>query len=93
MNTTDSIETFILHYDPRIFPVQYSRIWAAPLWVDYSQVSALSHKDVKLSELLDVVDGELDVSLNLHIPKVPAVHGHHTSTQLGAHTNILCYLS
>lgn len=47
---------------------------------------ALGHKDVKLSELLHVVDGELDVSLNLHIAKIRTVHGHHTSTQLGAHT-------
>lgn len=67
--------------------LQYSRIWAAPLWVGCGQVSALGHKDVKLSEPLDVVDGELDVSLNLHGPKVPAVHGHHTATQLRAHTN------
>lgn len=78
-----------------IFLMQYSRIRAAPLWVNYSQVSTLSHKDVKLSEPLNVVDGELDVSLNLQVPKVPAVHGNHASTQLGANKlpNILYYQS
>ena len=62
----------------------YSRIWAAPLWVNCGQVSTLGHEDVKLSELLNVVDGELDISLNLNVPKVSAVHGHHAPTQLGA---------
>lgn len=67
--------------------MQYSRIRATPLLVDCSQVLALSHKDVKLSEALNVVNGELDAPLDLHIPEVTAVHGHHTSTQLGAQRN------
>lgn len=64
--------------------VQHLRIRAAPFWVGCSQVTTLSHKDVKLSQPLNVVDGELDVSLNLQVAKVPTVHGHHTSIQLGA---------
>lgn len=82
---TYSIKTSILEFVLCVFhQEQYSRIRAAPFWVDCSQVSALSHKDVELSEPLHIVDGELDVSLNLHISKVPTVHGHHTSAQLGA---------
>lgn len=60
--------------------VENARVGAVPLRVDCSQVAALGHKNVELSELLDVGDGELDASLNLH--EVAAVHGHHASTQL-----------
>lgn len=59
-----------------------SRVGAVSLRVDRSQVVALSNKDVKLAELLNVVDGKLDVALDLH--EVAAVHGHHASTQLRA---------
>lgn len=65
--------------------VQDWRVGAAPLWVDCGQVAALCHKDVKLPQSLDVVDGELDGSLNLN--KIAAVHGHHTPTQLRAGRN------
>lgn len=79
--------------DFRVLQVQYSRIRAAPLRVDCSQVYALGHKDVELSELLHIVDGEMDVSPNLHIPEVAAVHGHHATTQLGVNKNMfVCIL-
>lgn len=41
------------------------------------------HKDVELSQPLDVVDGELDASLHLQVAVV-VVQGHHTSTHLQA---------
>lgn len=40
------------------------------------------HEDVKLSQPLDVVDGELDASLHLQVPVVAVVQGHHASTYL-----------
>ena len=72
---------------PMWLPNQYSRIWAAPLWVYSSQVSALSHKNMELSEFLNIVDRELDVTLDLHTSIVTTVHGHHAATELGGQTH------
>lgn len=59
-----------------------SRVRSAPLEVGRSQVVATGHKDVKLPQLLDVVDGELDASLHLQVPVVTVVQSHHTSAHL-----------
>ena len=61
----------------------YSRVGTTPFWINSRQPLALRHKDVELCELLDIVDGELDVSSDVHIANFPAVHGHHTATPLG----------
>lgn len=64
------------------FHTRYSRIRSTPLGVGGSQVMTAGHKDVKLSQPLDVVDGELDAPLHLQVPVVAVVQGHHTSTHL-----------
>lgn len=71
-----------MQYDSKTFQTRYSRIRAAPFCVGGSQVLTASHEDVKLSQPLNVVDGELDAPLNLQVPIFPAVQGHHASTQL-----------
>lgn len=73
------MQSCVCHSTVDVFVECLSRVRAALLRVSGGQVLTLSHKDVEFSQLLDVVDGEYDVSLNL---QVPTVHGHHTSTQL-----------
>ena len=66
----------------------YSRVGTTPFWVNSCQSLALRHKDVELCELLDIVDGELDVTRDLDVAKVPAVHGHNTATPLGTQKHV-----
>lgn len=47
-----------------------SRIRALLLHVGHGQIAAAHHKDVKFSELLDVVDGKLEAALDLQVANV-----------------------
>lgn len=53
---------------------RHSRVGAALLVVGHSQVVALHHKDVELSQLLDVVDSKLDAPLDFDVGEVGRVN-------------------
>lgn len=53
---------------------RHSRVRAALLVVGHSQVVALHHKDVELSQLLDVVHSELDAPLDFNVAVVAVVN-------------------
>lgn len=83
-NMTSCFKADCFSFDTEAFQTQHSRVRSASFGVGGSQVVTAGHKDVELSQLLDVVDGELDVSLHLQVPVVAVVQGHHTSTHLQA---------
>lgn len=58
------------------------RVGAAPLAVGRGQIPAVHHKDVKLSELLDVVHSKLDAALDFNVTKVCRVNAAHAAADL-----------
>lgn len=61
---------------------QHSRVRAALLVVGHSQVVALHHKDVELSQLLDVVHSKLDAPLDFNVAEVTVVNAADAATDL-----------
>lgn len=53
---------------------RHSRVRAALLVVGHSQAVALHHKDVELSQLLDVVHGKLHAPLDFNVAEVAVVN-------------------
>lgn len=53
---------------------RHSRVRAALLVVGHSQVVALHHKDVELSQLLDVAHSKLDAPLDFNVAEVAVVN-------------------
>lgn len=55
---------------PLTFRSRLLRVRVVLLGLSHGQISAVHHKDVQLSELLDVVHCKLDASLDFNVTKV-----------------------